>query len=50
MESIAWVLTFEEVMPEDLQLLGATLIGTFGLAALPTLERRFAMSSTSNAH
>jgi hypothetical protein len=35
-----WVLDFEEVAPEDLQLLGHTLIGEFGLAAFPNLERR----------
>ena len=35
-----WVLDFEEVAPEDLQLLGHTLIGEFGLAAFPNLEGR----------
>jgi hypothetical protein len=35
-----WVLVFEEVSPEDLQLLGHALISEFGLAALPNLERR----------
>ncbi len=30
-----WVLTFVEVSPEDLSLLGNTLIGEFGLLALP---------------
>lgn len=30
-----WVLTFGEVSPEDLALLGNTLIGEFGLLALP---------------
>lgn len=35
-----WVLTFEEVAPEDLQLLGQTLLGEFGTVALPALEMR----------
>lgn len=35
-----WVLTFVDVAPEDLQLLGHTLIGEFGLAAFPNLEGR----------
>lgn len=35
-----WVLTFEEIAPEDLQLLGHTLLSEFGTAALPNLERR----------
>ncbi|MBM4781071.1 MAG: hypothetical protein GQE15_25540 [Archangiaceae bacterium] len=30
-----WVLTFKEVAPDDLQLLGHTLIGEFGVLALP---------------
>lgn len=30
-----WVLTFNEVAPDDLQLLGHTLIGEFGVLALP---------------
>lgn len=34
-EPRGWVLTFEEVTPEDLALLGATLIGEYGLLALP---------------
>jgi hypothetical protein len=35
-----WLLTFGEVAPDDLQLLGHTLLTTFGVAALPNLERR----------
>jgi hypothetical protein len=35
-----WCLQFVEVAPEDLQLLGHTLIAEFGPAALPHLERR----------
>lgn len=35
-----WSLQFVEVAPEDLQLLGHTLIAEFGPAALPNLERR----------
>lgn len=35
-----WSLQFIEVAPEDLQLLGHTLIAEFGPAALPNLERR----------
>ena len=35
-----WVLHFEELSPEDLQLLGHTLLTEFGVAALPNLERR----------
>lgn len=35
-----WVLRFEEIAPEDLQLLGHTLVTEFGVAALPNLERR----------
>lgn len=35
-----WVLHFEEISPEDLQLLGHTLLTEFGVAALPNLERR----------
>jgi len=35
-----WCLQFVEVAPEDLQLLGHTLIAEFGPAALPNLERR----------
>ncbi|MBL8918424.1 MAG: hypothetical protein JNJ54_06155 [Myxococcaceae bacterium] len=34
-EKRGWVLTFTEVAPEDLQLLGHTLIGEFGVLALP---------------
>lgn len=30
-----WVLTFQDVSPEDLQLLGTTLLGEFGTLALP---------------
>jgi hypothetical protein len=35
-----WVLTFLEVEPDDLQLLGQVLLHEFGPAALPNLERR----------
>lgn len=35
-----WALEFVEVSPDDLQLLGHTLVGEFGLAALPNLEQR----------
>lgn len=37
-------LNFVEVTPDDLQLLGHTLIAAFGAAALPNLERRPAVS------
>jgi hypothetical protein len=35
-----WSLEFVEVAPDDLQLLGHTLLTEFGPAALPNLERR----------
>ncbi len=35
-----WVLTFTEVAPDDLQLLGNTLIGEFGVLALPQPHHR----------
>lgn len=35
-----WALDFDDVSPEDLQLLGHTLVTEFGAAALPTLVRR----------
>lgn len=35
-----WVLRFEEIAPDNLQLLGHTLVSEFGAAALPNLERR----------
>jgi hypothetical protein len=38
-----WVLSFDEVSPDDLQLLGHTLITEFGMDALPNLERRPAL-------
>ncbi len=41
MEAQGWVLKFHEVMPEDLQLLGTSLIAEYGLGVLPSLERRF---------
>ncbi|MBL9037174.1 MAG: hypothetical protein JNG84_01545, partial [Archangium sp.] len=44
-----WVLTFNEVAPDDLQLLGSTLIGEYGLLALPQLERRFAKYTALDA-
>ncbi len=34
-EGRGWVLSFVEVAPDDLQLLGHTLIGEFGVLALP---------------
>jgi|APLak6261666879_1056058.scaffolds.fasta_scaffold04340_2 hypothetical protein len=40
MQARGWVLTFEEIAPDDLQLLGHTLLSEFGTAALPNLERR----------
>jgi hypothetical protein len=39
-EGRGWVLCFGEVSPDDLQLLGHTLITEFGMDALPNLERR----------
>ena len=39
MRGHGWVLTFEEVSPEDLQLLGTSLIGEFGLLAMPPGRR-----------
>lgn len=39
-----WVLSFGEISPEDLQLLGHTLLSEFGVAALPNLERRPALA------
>ena len=41
MKPQGWVLTFHEIAPDDLQLLGSTLIGEYGLLALPNLSRRF---------
>lgn len=38
-EKRGWVLAFTEVAPEDLQLLGHTLIGEFGVLALPESGR-----------
>ena len=35
-----WVLTFNEIAPDDLQLLGQALLEAFGEAALPSLLRR----------
>lgn len=35
-----WVLSFEEIAPDDLQLLGQSLLSAFGEAALPNLLRR----------
>jgi hypothetical protein len=35
-----WALQFDEIAPDDLQLLGHTLLTEFGTAALPNLERR----------
>jgi hypothetical protein len=39
-EKRGWVLHFVEMSPEDLQLLGHTLLTEFGVASLPNLERR----------
>ena len=39
-EGRGWLLHFNEIAPEDLQLLGHTLLTEFGVAALPNLERR----------
>lgn len=39
-EGRGWVLHFEEVSPDDLQLLGHTLLSEFGTASLPNLEHR----------
>jgi len=39
MRDHGWVLQFLEVSPEDLQLLGTSLIGEFGLLALPPRRR-----------
>jgi hypothetical protein len=39
-EGQGWVLTFVEVAPADLQLLGQALLSEFGAAALPALEHR----------
>ena len=40
-----WVLLFEELSPEDLQLLAETLVTEFGTHALPDLERPSAPSA-----
>jgi len=45
-----WRLTFEEVSPDDLQLLGHTLIGEFGLLALPQPVRSRARSSAEDVN
>ncbi|MFO0596115.1 MAG: hypothetical protein U0228_12440 [Myxococcaceae bacterium] len=39
-EGRGWLLTFVEIAPDDLQLLGHTLITEFGAASLPNVERR----------
>lgn len=44
-ERRGWVLTFTEVSPDDLQLLGHTLIGEFGVLALPASPVRARRSS-----
>lgn len=48
-EGRGWVLTFHETSPEDLQLLGTTLIGEYGLLALPNLERKYGRLVTLDA-
>ncbi len=45
-----WRLTFEEVSPEDLQLLGHTLIGEFGLLALPQPARSRSRSTAAHVN
>jgi hypothetical protein len=45
-----WVLTFTEVAPDDLQLLGHTLVEAYGLGALPNLARRFGRFAELPAH
>lgn len=40
MKDRGWVLHFEEIAPDDLQLLGHTLLTEFGTASLPNLEHR----------
>src|SRR4051812_41641847 len=37
-----WVIQFHDVATEDLTLLAKTLIDEYGLAALPSLERKYA--------
>ena len=49
MGQAGWVLTFLEIAPDDLQLLGATLIGEFGAMALPTPSRRAAKATPTFA-
>jgi hypothetical protein len=39
-EGRGWVLHFHEIAPDDLQLLGHTLLTEFGTASLPNLEHR----------
>lgn len=41
-EGRGWSLRFKQVSPEDLQLLGQSLVSDFGAAALPNLEGRLA--------
>jgi len=50
MKPQGWVLTFHEVLPDDLQLLGKTLISEHGLGALPNLSRRFGRFTDLPAH
>ena len=45
-----WRLTFEEVSPDDLQLLGQTLIGEFGLLALPQGARSRGREATGHVN
>lgn len=47
-EKRGWVLTFTEVAPEDLQLLGTTLIGEFGVLALPERPPRTSSRRTQD--
>ncbi len=50
MKPQGWVLRFHEIAPDDLQLLGTTLIGEYGLLALPNLTRRFGRFAQLPAH
>ena len=50
MKPHGWVLRFHEVAPDDLQLLGNTLISEYGVRALPNLTRRFGRFADLPAH
>lgn len=45
-----WRLTFEDVAPDDLQLLGQTLIGEFGLLAMPQPVRSKGRSTAEHVN